>query len=288
MELMSRVVVLPASTSWVAPLLGLFAVVVTPTIVRARYALPRAPRPLLWDIPRVAQIYTTVVGSLAGFASASLVFVARAGLDRPHPEFESMMALLLVAFLALAAAAMEFGNTPNADGGTDEFRRVQRLTFLVANVTLTQGICVSWLALRSVTLFAGLEVLSNAFAALMVLVVVMAGVRITQYLFDLTTACAPLCLVTPVLAMGAAGAYLLGLVPLAPWLAPGEHASVAFALVVALVALAGFGLQATIFSLQSAGVLDGRLGRYAEYAAVAHSHLAATSICLVAIVVIWR
>jgi hypothetical protein len=269
-----------------AGLLGLFALVLTPAAWCARYASVRASRTLMWDVPRVAQVYTTVVGSLAGFASASLIFAARAGIDRPHPEFEAMMALLLVAFLTLAAAAMEFGNMPNAADEGESFRRVQRTTFLIANVTLTQGVCISWLALRSVTRFAGLDMLSDAFAGLMVLVVLVAALRIAQYLFDLTNACSVLCLVTPLSTMGAAVGYLLLLQPLAPGLIPGEHGPLVFAMISVLVALAGFGLHITTFALHTAGLLNDRVARWVDYVAVGHAHLATTSIGLVAIVVI--
>lgn len=107
-----------------------------------------------------------------------------------------------------------------------------------------------------------------------------------QYLFDLTTACAALCLATPLLAVGAAAGYLLVVGPSVPSLVPGGNAPLVFAMVAVLVALSGFGLHMATLALHSAGILDDRVGRWVDYVAVAHAHMATTSICLVAIVVV--
>lgn len=266
----------------VASLFGLlFASVFT------RMAAPRRPavRPL-WDITRVAQMYTTVVGALAGFAAASAVFVARLGVERPSNEsLETTVGLFILAFLMLATSAMEFANTPNASENNPEFLQVQRLCFLIANVTLTQGICTGWLALRSLTMLINLPGLSDALGALLLIIVVLAAARLGQYLLDLTSACTALCLGTPVIALGGAFAYAYGIGGMYPAMMPTHHLPLHFAVVGTLVAATGFSLQSVLFTLYGQDILGRRGARVIEQLTVGHTLVTTASFGLLAITV---
>lgn len=272
---------------WLIGVAGLFAFVFASAFARIG-ASPRLMPTLLWDITRVAQMYTTVVGALAGFTAASAVFVARLGVDRPKSdELETTIGLFILAFLMLAAAAMEFANTPNAPETTIEFVRVQRLCFLIANVSLTQGICTSWLALRSLTQLLGMPGLSDALGALLLIVVVLAAFRLAQYLLDLTTACAAFCVATPLVAFGGAAAYALIARQWLPLLLPTDHLALHVALVGALVATAGFAMQSMLFTLHGFELISLRRGvsRVVEHAAVGYTAVTTSAFGLLAIAV---
>lgn len=270
---------------WMLGVAALFALISLPLFFRRH--IQRPMRPSLWDVPRVAQIYTTVVGSLAGFAAASAVFVARLGVDRPGAGFETTVGLFMLAFLMLAASAMEFGNTPNATETDPDFVRLQRVCFLIANVTLTLGICTSWLALRSLTLLIGLPALSDMLGALMLVIVLFAAARFGQYLLDFSSACNAVCMATPLLAVGGALLYMGVAAQWLPALRPSSAESLQFGFVVTILATLGFALQSSLFTLHSYPSLRRFVGNV-ETVAVGYTQVGATSIALLAITVIAR
>lgn len=276
---------IPQGSVWALGVAGVYASAAAPVVVAATRPMG-PPRGSLWDVPRVAQIYTTVVGALSGFTAASAVFVARLGIDHPGDGFETTMGLFTLAFLILAGAAMEFGNTPNAVRTDEGFLRTQRLCFLLANVTLTQGICTGWLALRALLAFAGLDALMDGAAVLLLLVVLVAAVRIGQYMYDFSAVSGTLCALTPLAAAGVAGVYYLGLAPLVPALTPGESAPLYFAFAGALVALTGFGIQLLLFFLHSSGRLEGAVSGVAEQVVVVHAQVTAAAIVLLALSIV--
>jgi hypothetical protein len=284
-EVQAMLELIPQGSMWAFGVAGVYASAAAPVVLAATRPM-RPPRGSLWDVPRVAQIYTTVVGALSGFTAASAVFVARLGIDHPGEGFETTMGLFTLAFLILAGSAMEFGNTPNAVRTDEGFLRTQRLCFLLANVTLTQGICTGWLALRALLAFAGLDALMDGSAILLLLIVLVAAVRIGQYMYDFSAVCGALCALTPLAAAGVAGAYYLGLAPLVPALAPGASTPLYFAFAGALVALTGFGVQLMLFFLHSQGWLEGAVSRVAEHVVVVHAQVTATAIVLLALSIV--
>src|SRR5262245_66417216 len=72
-----------------------------------------APEPL-WDIPRVGGLFTSIVGSLAGFSVASATFLSGQAATRGAERFELVIAMFLTAFLILISCAMGFATVPSA------------------------------------------------------------------------------------------------------------------------------------------------------------------------------
>ncbi|MFN8638161.1 MAG: hypothetical protein U0360_01600 [Dehalococcoidia bacterium] len=262
--------------------MGLFLLVGLPALAVPR--IRRTSEPLsIWDIPRTAQIYTTVVGSFAGFAAASTVFVARLGFDRPTQDFEEVMGLLALSFMMLATSAMQFGNTPNAVGREDEkFVRVQRLSFLVSNTALTQGVIASWLALQTLTNYIGLIGLAEALGLFMIFVVALGLLRLTQYVHDCTALPIRWCVAGTTLVFVGALLYFYGFGGLAPHYLPPAGQPFHYAFVSAMVVGTGFGWQSVMFSVLLNGKMSDALTWRFEQLATAHTEFAAALLCLLA------
>lgn len=270
------------SPVWILGLVGLLLLVGLPALAVPRIRRVAEP-PSIWDIPRTAQIYTTVVGSFAGFAAASTVFVARLGFDRPTEAFEEVMGLLALSFMMLATSAMQFGNMPNAAGRDDEqFLRVQRLSFLVSNTALTQGIIASWLALQTLTYYIGLVGLAEALGVFMIMVVGLGLLRLTQYIHDCTALSARWCIAGVPLVVAGAALYFYGFGGLAPHFLPPAGQPFHYAFVSATVVGTGFGWQSLMFSALLNRRLNEVLTWRFEQLAIAHTEFAAALLCLLA------
>lgn len=276
------------SAVWIIGIIVLFLVVSLPALTVPRVRAIPLPPPL-WDIPRTSQVYTTVVGSFAGFAAASTVFVARLGFDRPTQAFEEVMGLLALSFMMLATSAIQFGNMPNAVGLDDDgFVRIQRLSFLVSNAALTQGIVANWLSLVVLTNYIGLVGLSEALAVFMHLVVLIALVRLSQYLHDHTALSGRWCLAMGPTALAGAATYFYAFGSIAPQLLPPAGQPFHYAMASAIVVGSGMIWQSLLFTARMHGFLTDSLAWRAEQLAVAHTTFAACLLCLLAISLLSR
>lgn len=236
----------------------------------------------------MSQIYTTVVGSFAGFAAASTVFVARLGFDRPTQAFEEVMGLLALSFMMLATSAIQFGNMPNAPIEGELFARTQRISFLLSNVAVTAGIIVSWLSLQSLTAYIGLVGLSEALGVFMLLVVALGLLRLAQYLFDCTALPGRICAMTPAVAVLGSSAYFFIFRGLAPHLLPPTGEPFHFAFTAAISVGLGFAAQSTIFSMLMHGYLSDTHAWWCERLAVVHTIWISTLLCLLALSMLTR
>lgn len=272
--------------AWIVGVLTLMVVVSGCTLWLGRGT--EAPFPeVLWDLPNQARTYTTVVASLAGFAATSVVFAARLGVDRPGPEFETVMALLVFGFFILLASAMQLANTPSAVGREDApFIEVQRLAHLLANVTFSQGLSTSWLALGPLTHLVGATELEALLRWFLPMAVVMSGLWIGQYLDDMTPLRGRAARSLAPLAFASAALYVLVLGRTFPALLPTALPLLRLAALGAVVTVVGYALQMVMFGLFVRGRLrDGTLHTvkmwavaHASYATVVNGLLAFTVI----------
>src|SRR3712207_6353408 len=131
---------------WVAGilLLLLLAVGIVQLLARDEREGPAMP---LWDIPRVAGSYTTIVGTLSGFTVASAVFIGNQA--RGSSFFEDAMGMFIIAFLLLISSTMQFAATPNLTGDLRAaYIGDQHLSYVLANASFYLGVAISWLGLR--------------------------------------------------------------------------------------------------------------------------------------------
>ncbi len=271
--------------AWLLGVVGLMAAVALATTFLG--AGSDAPLPeVLWDLPNQARTYTTIVGSIAGFTATSVVFAARLGIDRPGPEFESVMALLVFGFFVLLASAMQLANTPSAPGRLDpEFVEVQRLAHLLANVSFSQGLSMSWLALLPLMHLVGAVQMEALLRWFLPLTVILSGLWIGQYLDDMTPVRGRAARTLAPIGFTAAAVYVLALAPAFPWLLPSELPLVRLAAVEALAATVSYSLQTLLFGTFVRGRFVGGRAQALRKAVVAHASYATVANGLLAFTV---
>jgi hypothetical protein len=235
---------------------------------------------LMWDIPRTAGTYTTIVGTLAGFSVTSAIFVANLSVVRDSPEFEGVMGMFLLAFIAFMGTAMQFGATPNLANNDESYVLVQRYAYMFANLGYYHGIALSWLALRLLLLAIGLDYLANIFTVVLFVTVLAGAFRVVQFNLHLTTQSSIACLAMPLLAFGCAGIYRAGIVSLAGDLWPEDNAPLMLALVCFASATAGFFLQSLLLAGSARGFTATFLQRSVQILLMLYSQGAATTIAL--------
>jgi hypothetical protein len=159
---------------WILPVLATNIVAALLTVAVGSRKL-EAKKLLPWDIPRAAATFTTIVGSLSGFAVATSIFVANLRVNQSSSEFESVMGLFLTGFIVLVATAMMFGSIPNHPRLTarqEQIGSAQTTTYALANVNYYLGIASTWLALRPLLVALQLPLMASMFSWVLLLVVI--------------------------------------------------------------------------------------------------------------------
>lgn len=270
---------------WVAGVLGLYALVGGVVWVLAR-PQTREVQPTPWDLPNVARTYTTIIASLAGFAATSVVFVARLGIDRPGPEFETAMGLLLFAVPTLLAAAMHMANMPNLPSDDPHYQQTQRYVHLLANVAFVQGLALGWLGLHPLAQLVGALELAEILRWFLALAVLLGVVWLAEYVEELTPMPRLAAVALAVLALGGAALYRFVVVERAPTLFPGDLEALRLAAVGLLLTVLGYAIAMWLVSLQARGRVSGREGLLTQRAAVALAAVVATSNALLGLTVL--
>jgi hypothetical protein len=209
---------------WVVGILILFAVSVT-AVVAIGWTPRPVPSPPLWDIPGVGQMYTGIVGTIAGFSVASAIFIAGLEANRSSPEFITVIGMLLVAFLILVFAALQYASAPNIDDRDDA---AQTLSHVLANMCGCLGLALSWLALVPLLEMIHLPSLAATFIWLLLFVALAGGGWTALFAYRLTTANAAACLAIPVLGFALPALYRLVAVRLMPELWPATDVALQF------------------------------------------------------------
>lgn len=210
-----------------------------------------APPHAMWDVPRVAQTFTPIVGALAGFSVASTIFIANLTVTRQTPEFPSLIGMFVIAFVIFIGAAQEFGMTPNLSGNRDPgYEHMQRLAYLLSMFGYFIGLAVSWNALRILLLALGLDPIADVFTWVLLFAIVGGSTRLAvQHLYMLTMMRRATCAAIPAIGLAAAVAFRLVLVPLLPGLAAPPNEPYVIAVGCFAIAALGFGFQSVILSL---------------------------------------
>jgi hypothetical protein len=193
--------------------------------------------------PRVSATYTTIVGSLSGFAVASAIFIVSLRVYRGAPEFEVVIGLFLVGFILLVGTAMMFATVPNHPAfgpGRSQSGSTQWVIYALANTSYYLGISATWFGLRPLLLAVDLPMLASIFTWILLFVAVAGASRIAMFVYRLTRFGRPIVFLIPGISFGVATLYRLGLVPLVQNMWPAENPSLAFVIVVFVVGAVGF------------------------------------------------
>jgi hypothetical protein len=230
---------------WIAGVVMLMLVAIA--LVQALGLRQRqAPAWPLWDIPRVAGFYTTIVGSLSGFAVASSVFIAN--LARGDPEYEDAMAMFIIAFLVLIGSTMQFAATPNLAETAPGYVADQQLSYTVANVSFYVGIAVSWLGLRLLVLASGFETLGTILSWILFFSITAGAMRLSMHVYRHTLLSRLACFSIPAIAAGLTVIYRFGAVELVPELWPADNQALSFAVVAFFAGGLAYASQTTLLS----------------------------------------
>jgi hypothetical protein len=233
---------------------------------------------LLWDIPRIAQYYTTIQGFLAGFSVTSAIFLANLSVVRDSPEFEGVMGLFLLAFLAFIASAMSFATIPNAvDDSAPRIETIQRLTYMLSMLGYFSGIGLSWLALRLLLLAIGLTYLADIFAWVLLIVLLAGGSRVCLFLHNLLMVNRRVATLMPFIGFSIAIIYGFVLAPSFSGLWPGPNAPLMFGLVCFVAGTVCFATHALVLGYAS-DLPETLLKRLAPRAAMLHTQLVLTAV----------
>jgi len=236
------------------------------TLAVARRITPES-KILPWDIPRISATYTTIVGSLSGFAVASSIFIANLAVDRQAPEFESVIGLFLVGFILLVGTAMMFGTVPNHPAfgrGRSQPGSGQWVMYALANNNYYLGISLTWFGLRPLLMALELPGLASIFTWILLFVAVAGASRIGLFAYRLTRFGRAIVFLIPAVSFGVATLYRLVLVPLEPGLWPAESPSLAFAVVVFVVSAIGFSASSLLVQRVSSRASPPRTRRERE------------------------
>ena len=258
-------------------LLLLFTAGVALSLDRQRRQVPPLP---LWDIPRVAGTYTTIVGTLSGFSVASAVLIAN--LARGTPAFDETLALFIFAFLLLISATMQFGTTPNLGGTlTDRYLSDQHLSYVFANAAFYIGVSLSWLGLRLMLLALEVERLADFLTWVLLFSVIAGAIRIAMHLYRHTTIAAAACFAVPFIAFGLAAVYRLGLAELWPALWPDSDQPMLLGVVAFFVGGLGYMTQSVLLTLHGNPAFERRVTAYGPRWLLAFCQAVVTTVALV-------
>jgi hypothetical protein len=232
---------------WVAAVLVLLtiAVAIVQFLSLQRREGPALP---LWDIPRVAGTYTTIVGTLSGFTVASAVFI---GNQAEGQEFyEDAMGMFIVAFLLLISSTMQFASTPNlATDPRPAYIGDQHLSYVLANSSFYLGVAISWLGLRMLLLAVNFTFFADILTWLLLFSIVAGAVRLSMHLYRHTTLSAKACFACPFLALGLGLLLRFGLAELWSDLWPADNIPLSFATMAFFVGGTAYLSQTALLSI---------------------------------------
>jgi hypothetical protein len=253
-------------------ILGILIVMAIGAGIGAWLGARHTPRPIdpPWDIPRVSQTFTTIVGTLAGFSIASSIFLANLTFARDSPAFGSLIGIFLIAFLIFVATAQEFGTTPNIATDDAAHLAAMRYGYLVAMMGYFVALALSWNALRLLLLAIDLTDIADVFRWILLFIVVTGAARLSvQHVGLLTTVARSSTLIVPVVGFAIAAIYRFVLVPALPALSPPANEPFAVAVVCFGVAAVGFVLQSGLIASRTSPRMSAAVLRLGEPAIVA-------------------
>jgi len=160
--------------------------------------------PNLWDLKAIGANYTVLTITLAGFAIASVFFLATEGPHEDNLSFATIAGILLLAYLILTGAAIMFGSMAHIDSGQSDLERV---SFCFAVVVLLQGVAAAWIAIHPLLILVELGYLAHTFSWILVAALFAGSSRPGVFLNRLAGLSGRVAITAPVFGFAAAFAY---------------------------------------------------------------------------------
>jgi hypothetical protein len=220
---------------------------------------------LLWEPRAFASSYTSVIGPLAAFSVASAIFMAGVSVNRQTPAFQTMIGMLLVAYIVFTGTAMMFASTPGRAAparGDESFDRLQRFSIAIAMLGYGVGVSIAWLTLRPLLLAIELKALADTFVWVLLATTVAACARWMLFLYRLFETRRSVAALMLVLGLGCACAYYLLSGAVVPEFWPAGNAPLVITLILFGIVVMGFATHSLMLSSYGSDAFDATLARH--------------------------
>lgn len=226
-------------------LVGIIALIAATMLTTYALTLPRSAKTVVvpWDLSVTAQRFIFIVGTLSGFTVASAFFVAGFFERSRSDPLDTVIGMLLLAFMNLVGTAMVFGTVPLTQAGPKKNQnrvRWQATIYLIGDAGFYLGVGLAWFALLPFLFAIKMDLLAQLFVWILLFAVAGGALRLSEKLYVLTAHNALACTAIPFVGVGAAAFYRFVLVPVFPALWPSHHASLLIATTAFAVAATGF------------------------------------------------
>ena len=256
-----------------ALLLGVATVIALSAKERLSPAVP------LWDIPRVAGSYTTIVGTLSGFTVASAIFIANGA--RGSPAFHDAIGLYVLAFLSLIGSTMQFATTPNLAGDRPKsYVSDQNISYVLANLSFYVGVAMSWLGLRLLLLAIDFGSFAATLTWVLLFAIVLGAFRVSMHLYRHTLLPPFACFSVPPVAFGLVLMYRL-VADMAPMFWPANNQVLAFATTTFFIVGAAYLAQTLLLALNGHTRWEGLVTRYGHRFLIAFAQMSVVMVFFV-------
>jgi hypothetical protein len=226
-------------------LVGIIVLIAATMLATYALTLPRSAKTVVvpWDLGVTAQRFIFIVGTLSGFTVASAFFVAGFFERSRSDALDTVIGMLLLAFMNLVGTAMVFGTVPlppAAQKKNQNSIRWQATIYLIGDAGFYLGVGLAWFALPPFLLAIKMDLLALVFVWTTLFAVAGGALRLSEKLYVLTAHNASACAAIPFVGVGAAAFYRFVLVPAFPALWPSHHASLLIATTAFAIAAIGF------------------------------------------------
>lgn len=220
---------------------------------------PRAtPGEPLWDTSKMGRTTTGYAGTFAGFSLAATTFIAGLDTARTSPVFATTFGMMLIGFLILVAGTSIANGAPTAP--QSEGTPTLSLALVLAQMCVSLGVAITWLALAPLIETIGMSALADVFVWPLLIMTLGAGGWVALVAYRLTMASGRGCLAIAVVGPALPAVYRLLARPW-PALWPDSEAALHFAFVALGAAFLLFALQMGLLVTHSNTAIHERLRR---------------------------
>jgi hypothetical protein len=252
----------------------LLLVVLSGTLVALGWKKNDPVPEILWEPRAFAASYTSVIGPLAAFSVASAIFMAGVSVNRQTPAFQTMIGMLLIAYIVFTGTAMMFASTPGrpspSKGDDENFERLQRFSIAIAMLGYGVGVSIAWLTLRPLLVAIELAELANTFVWVLLVTTIAACARWVLFLYRLFETRRFVASLMPVLGLGFASAYYLILRHAFPQLWPSSNAPLTIAMILFGIVLLGFATHSMMLSSYGSDEFNAVLAKHGHRITLAY------------------
>jgi hypothetical protein len=210
---------------------------------------------------------------LAAFSVASAIFMAGVTVNRQTDTFNTMIGMLLIAYIVFTATALMLASTPGSIVQKDHeeaVERMQRFSIAISLLGNGIGVGIAWLTLRPLLVAIELDELARLFAWVLLVTTAAACARwsmILHHLLDVRRAAAA---AVPGLGFFGACFYYLVLADALPMAWPGGDAPLVLSVVLFGIALLSFASQSILITASGRASFERLLERYGHRLALAY------------------